>query len=79
METVGTGIALLLFYSLGMAIPFLLVAALIEKFTEYFRRFSKYMKYVSIVSGVLLIFMGVLIFTDKIGVIGSYLDFIDYF
>lgn len=79
MDTVGTGVLLLIAYSLGMAVPFLLVAVLIEKFTEGFRRFSKYLPYVSVVSGVLLILIGILIFTDQMGRIGNYLDFINYF
>ncbi|MBF7097656.1 cytochrome c biogenesis CcdA family protein [Alkalibacter mobilis] len=78
-ETVSTGILMLVFYSLGLAVPFLLVAALIERFSYYFKKFSKYLPYVSIFSGILLIAMGILIFTDNIGVIGNYFDFIDYF
>jgi cytochrome c-type biogenesis protein len=79
MDTFGTGLAMLIFYSLGMGVPFMLVAALIEKFTEAFKRFSKFMPYVSIISGVLLVAMGLLIFTGNIGILGNYLDFIDYF
>lgn len=79
METVGTGVFLLIAYSLGMAVPFLLVAVLIDKFSVGLRRFSKFLPYVSIVSGVLLILIGILIFTDQIGRVGNYLDFINYF
>lgn len=79
METVGTGILLLVFYSLGLAVPFLLVAALIEKLTIAIRRFSRFTPYISLISGLLLIVMGILIFTDNIGIVGNYLDFIDYF
>lgn len=79
MDTVETGVLLLVFYSLGLAIPFLLVAALVEKFTAAIRRFSRYMPYVSLISGVLLIIIGIFIFTGTIGALGGYLDFMDYY
>jgi cytochrome c-type biogenesis protein len=73
------GITMLGFYSLGLAVPFVLVAALIEKFSQYFKKYSKYLRYVSLISGILLIIMGILIFNDKVGVLGTYLDFIDFY
>ncbi|HAE61451.1 MAG TPA: cytochrome c biogenesis protein CcdA [Eubacteriaceae bacterium] len=79
METVSMGIAMLGVYSLGLAVPFILVAALIEKFSHYFNKYSKYLRYISIISGILLIIMGILIFTDKVGILGTYLDFIDFY
>ncbi len=79
METISMGITMLGFYSLGLAVPFVLVAALIEKFSQYFKKYSKYLRYVSLISGILLIIMGILIFNDKVGVLGTYLDFIDFY
>ncbi len=66
LETISSGIFLLTFYSLGMAIPFLITALAIGKFTLYFGKFSKYLKLVSLLSGMLLIITGILIFTNKL-------------
>jgi cytochrome c-type biogenesis protein len=66
METISTGIWLLAVYSLGLAVPFVLTAYAISSFTAYFKKISKYLNAISIGSGVLLIVMGVLIFTNKI-------------
>jgi len=75
METVGMGILLLSFYSLGLAVPFVFTAYAIGSFSGYFSKISRHLNAVSIASGVLLILMGVLIFTDKVAVLSRYLDF----
>lgn len=66
LETVASGIILLTAYSLGLAIPFLLTALAIGSFASYFKRFSKYLNLVSIISGILLLFTGILVFTNKL-------------
>ncbi|KUO64115.1 MAG: disulfide bond formation protein DsbD [Gracilibacter sp. BRH_c7a] len=75
LDTIWNGVLLLTFYSLGMAIPFLLTALAIGSFTYYFKKFSKYIQAVSIISGILLIITGILVYTNKIVVLGSYLNF----
>lgn len=75
METISLGILLLSVYSLGLAVPFMLTAYAIGIFSEYFKRMSKYLNTISAASGVLLILMGVLIFTNKIAVLSQYFDF----
>jgi len=75
METVGMGILLLAAYSLGLAVPFVLTAYAIGSFSEYFKKISVHLNTISIVSGVLLIIMGILIFTNKIAVLSRYFDF----
>ncbi|NLP44655.1 MAG: cytochrome c biogenesis protein CcdA [Peptococcaceae bacterium] len=72
METVSSGVLLLSFYSLGLALPFLLTALAIHKFSLYFRRFAKYLNHVAIGSGLLLILTGILIFTDKLTILASF-------
>lgn len=79
METVGKGILLLFFYSLGMGIPFILTALAIGSFTRYFKKYSKYLPAVSAVSGVLMIIFGILMFTDKLSYLSGYLSFIPSF
>ncbi len=65
-ETIGQGILLLLIYSLGMAVPFILTSLFINKFIELMNKYEKYLKYVNIVGGVLMIAFGLLVFFDKV-------------
>jgi cytochrome c-type biogenesis protein len=60
------GMVLLLFYSLGLAVPFLLTAILFNRATGAFRFIRDHYAAVTAVSGVILIVMGVLIFTNEI-------------
>jgi len=62
METIAQGVLLLSVYSLGLAIPFIFTALAIGSFSKYFKRLSKYLPAVSIISGIILIAMGVIVF-----------------
>lgn len=79
MDTIGEGIFLLIMYSLGLAIPFLLTALAIDSFSKYFRKLSKYLPVISVVSGILMIVMGILVFTNKLTVISRYFNFINFY
>ena len=59
--TIAKGTILLLIYSLGLAIPFILTALFVSKFLTLFNSIKKYYKVIEIVSGTLLILMGILI------------------
>jgi cytochrome c-type biogenesis protein len=59
------GTLLLAAYSAGLAVPFLLAAVALESFLEWFQRFRRYLPWVMRVSGVLLIFVGVLMITGE--------------
>jgi cytochrome c-type biogenesis protein len=78
METVGRGILLLSVYSLGLAVPFILTALTIASFTKYTKRFSKYFPLVSAVSGILMVIMGVLVFTNKLSILSSYFNLTNF-
>lgn len=69
-ETVYHGIALLLIYSLGLGIPFFLSALAMHQFLVLFNRFKKYIRIFEIVTGVFLIIVGVLLFTNYLTVLG---------
>ena len=58
---VSRGITLLLAYSLGLAVPFVIAAGALEAFLGWFQRFRKYIRWVEIVAGVLLVVFGVLV------------------
>lgn len=64
--TVGTGFVLLLVYSIGLAIPFMLTALFINTFNKFLEKSEKYIKYVPKVSGIVLIIFGILILTNKL-------------
>jgi cytochrome c-type biogenesis protein len=68
------GLPLLLAYSLGLAMPFLLAAVAVERFLETVTRFRPHLARVSQVSGALLVIVGVLMMLDYFTVIGTYLQ-----
>ena len=65
-DTVAKGGILLLFYSLGLAVPFLLTAVAFTRATSAFRWLRDRYLIVTAVSGVILITMGVLLFTGEL-------------
>lgn len=65
-DSVGQAALLLVAYSAGLGIPFLLAALAMDRASEYLRRFQKHMRKVEIVSGVFLILVGVLVFTGQL-------------
>lgn len=72
-ETLGSGMALLTMYSLGLGIPFILSAIAISAFLSSFNRLKMHFKAVKITSGAILIIMGVLLVTNKITILTSYM------
>ena len=78
MDSIVNGVLLLIMYSLGLAIPFILTAMAITSFTKHFKKYSKYLPIISIISGALLIIMGIMIFTNKIAILSQYLNFINF-
>ncbi|VVC02014.1 Thiol:disulfide interchange protein DsbD [uncultured archaeon] len=62
----GQSFALLFIYSLGLGIPFLLAGAFVAQARELVRKFSPYLKYFNMVAGVLLILLGILVFTGDL-------------
>lgn len=65
-ETIGQGVVLLLIYSLGMAVPFILTSLFINKFVELMDKYEGYLKYVNIIGGTLMVIFGLLVFFDKV-------------
>lgn len=77
-QSIGKGIFLLGMYSLGMAIPFLFTALAIGSISKYLKKISKYFLLISIISGSLLIVMGLLIYTNKLAVLSQYFSYINF-
>ena len=59
------GMLLLGAYSAGLAVPFLVAAVALDSFLEWFQRFRQYLPWVMRVSGILLVFVGVLMVTGE--------------
>ncbi len=76
-ESLIRGVILLCFYSLGLAIPFILSGLLIQKFISISNKLKSKMKLIVNVSGYLLLVTGLLILTNQLQVLGFYL--IEYF
>ena len=72
-ENVYNGIILLSFYSLGLAVPFILSGYLIQKFLLFSKNIKNKMKIITKTGGILLLFTGILILTNQLQVIGFYL------
>ena len=65
-HTIARGILLLAIYSAGLAVPFLLTALGIGQFLRFYQRFRKHLHAVELFSGVLLLFVGGLVFVNKL-------------
>lgn len=68
------GLPLLLAYSIGLALPFLLAAVAVERFLETVTRLRPYLTRISQISGVLLIVVGLLMMFNYFTIIGVYLQ-----
>ncbi|MGE5315424.1 MAG: cytochrome c biogenesis CcdA family protein [Acidobacteriota bacterium] len=72
-ETVMQGILLLASYSLGLGIPFFITGVSINLFFGFFNKVKKYFHAIEVAGGTLLVVLGILIFTNYLTVIASYI------
>ena len=72
-QSLSRGIFLLVFYSLGLAIPFVLSGYLIQKFLVFSKNIKSKMNIILKSGGVLLLITGLLIITNQLQAIGFYL------
>jgi cytochrome c-type biogenesis protein len=70
-STVGQGGILLAFYALGLAVPFILCALAFSRFSRIFRFFRNHYTAITVVSGVVLVVMGVLLYTNELSRLNS--------
>ncbi len=68
-DTLGRGMALLTFYSLGLGIPFIVSALAISAFLSSFNKLRKHFHVIKIASGAILVIMGVLLVMDKMTIL----------
>ena len=72
-ESINKGILLLISYSLGLALPFILSGYLIQKFLIFSKNFKKNINLVSKIGGFILLITGILILTNQLQALGYYL------
>ena len=72
-ESINKGILLLLFYSLGLAIPFILSGYLIQRFMIFSKNLKNKMNLISKIGGGLLLITGILMITNQLQALGFYL------
>ena len=72
-ETIFKAIILLSFYSLGLAIPFILSGYLMQRFLMFSKNFRKNINLVSKIGGMILLITGILILTNQLQVLGYYI------
>lgn len=78
-ETKMQGVLLLVAYSAGLAIPFLVTALGVSRFMDFYQRFRKHLHAVEVLSGVLLLVVGSLIFTNHFTWLSGKLGFLQQF
>jgi len=72
-ETIYRAIILLSFYSLGLAIPFVLSGYLMQRFLLFSKNFKKNINLVTKGGGIILLITGVLILTNQLQILGYYI------
>ena len=72
-ENIRKGILLLSFYSLGLAIPFIISGILIDKFLLFSKGFKKYTSAITKTGGTILFLTGVTILTGQLQVLGFFI------
>ena len=72
-QTMWQGVYLLSAYSLGLGVPFLILGLAFVPATRYLKRLNRHLNIISIISGVLLIAIGTLIFTNSLVQLNKYI------
>jgi cytochrome c-type biogenesis protein len=78
-ETVLRGVFLLGVYSAGLGVPFLMTSFGLNRFLGFYNRFKKHFRALEVVSGILVLGIGILILTDKMTQMNQYFQFLSDF
>ena len=65
--TMMEGVLMLILYSAGLGVPFLISALLIDKLKETFQAIKKHYRVINLVSGIFLVIVGVMMMTGTFG------------
>lgn len=66
------GFVLLMSYALGLGIPFLIVGLFTTQATKLISKSATFLKYFNIIVGILLLILGILVFTNKLNVVANF-------
>ncbi|MCX7793273.1 MAG: cytochrome c biogenesis protein CcdA [Thermodesulfovibrionales bacterium] len=72
-DSVLYGMGLLGVYSIGLGLPFVISALAINIFLSYIKKIQRYMRYVMLLSGLILIAFGIMLITGSLGLISQYM------
>ena len=72
--SLGQGLVLLFSYSLGLAVPFLVAAVLVERFVDWFKKFRRFIPFTTRIAGGILIVVGVLLMTGYFSILAGWLQ-----
>ena len=75
----GDAFTLLLAYSIGLGIPFLIVGLFAHNFISWIQKHTAFLKYFNVVVGLLVVALGVLVFTNKLALVAGSLSFLNKF
>jgi cytochrome c-type biogenesis protein len=75
-DTVLRGAFLLLVYSMGLGVPFLITSFGLNQFLAFYHRFKRHFRALELVSGILVLGVGLLIFTDQMTRMNGYFKFL---
>jgi len=78
-QTVTQGVFLLAIYSMGLGIPFVVTSLGLNKFLAFYSRFKRHFHAVEMVSGALVIAVGVLILTNNLSRLAAWFTFLNRF
>ena len=72
--TVGRGVALLVAYSAGIGLPFILAGFLIDRLGNLLQRVARYLPTIQKIAGAILVLVGIIVITDGFSAIGLWLE-----
>jgi cytochrome c-type biogenesis protein len=76
--SLGQGILMLAVFALGLGIPFLIIALLFDRLGVWVRRLARLSRWISVVTGLLLVLVGFLLATGQMGFLSRWLPSWDF-
>lgn len=76
--SLGQGILMLAVFALGLGAPFLILALLFDRLGIWVRRLARLSRWISVVTGLLLVIVGILLVTDQISLLARWLPAWDF-
>ena len=68
----GAAFNLLLAYSIGIGVPFIIMGIFITRANNFVKKISKHLKYYTVILGSFIIILGVLVFSNQLAIIANF-------